>query len=219
MGLQLPHREAPVSSDPEVVIRQARRRQHRRWLLVGVLVVGAVLGTMLPLVLAGSGQQRPPGVPRSAAGGVSSAVPTGAKLISSRSINHSVLRIYASPSGLPIAKVDASYELFDLKGQLSSSGSGSVGASLLAPSGVVNEGGGSSEGPAGWLGICNCQVTNPAVALVRLISGHEVLDAMVPVTYDTVRFVVLAAINVPTLNPIVIQGLDSNGTILSSVPL
>jgi hypothetical protein len=166
--------------------------------------------------LAGS-DQRPPSVPASALSAGPSAVPTGAKLISSRSINHWTLRIYASPSGLPIAKVDASYELFDPARHLSSSGSGSVGASLLAPSGVVNEGGGTSEGPAGWQGICDCQVTNPAIALVRLVSGHKVLDAMVPFTFDAVRFVVLVAINVPTLSPIAIQGLDSKGAILSSV--
>jgi hypothetical protein len=60
-------------------------------------------------------------------------------------------------------------------------------------------------------------VTNPAIALVRLVSGHKVLDAMVPFTFDAVRFVVLVAINVPTLSPIAIQGLDSKGAILSSV--
>jgi hypothetical protein len=212
----------PAASSPQDQPQEAsqltevRRSGRGRRIAAAALVIAAGLSA-IGWRLAGSDQQRPPSVPGSALGAGSSAVPPGAKLISSRSINHWTLRIYASPSGLPLAKVDASYELFDPEGHVSGSGSGSVGASLLAPSGVVNEGGGSSEGPAGWQGICDCQVTNPAIALVRVVSGHKVLDAMVPFTFDAVRFVVVAAINVPTLSPIAIQGLDSKGAILSSV--
>jgi hypothetical protein len=195
-----------------------RPGKHRRRLAATALVLAAGLSGA-GWWLAGGNQQGPPPGTGKALGGPSPAVPTGSKLVSSRSIDHSTLRIYASPSGLPIAKVDASYELIDPQGQVTSSGSGSIGAALLAPSGVVHEGGGTSDGPAGWQGICDCQVTNPAITLVRLVSGPKVLDAMVPFTFDSVRFVVLAAINVPTLRPIIIQGLDAQGTILTSAPL
>ena len=131
------------------------------------------------------------------------------------SVNGLTLRIFASPSGLPLAKADTEWQLVNSRGAIESSGSGTVGPSLLAPPGVVNLGGGSSEGADGFQAIRNYQVTLAAITTVRVVDGAKVLDTMSPVTFDGVRFVVLAVLNVPSLQALVLQGLDASGAVVS----
>lgn len=60
------------------------------------------------------------------------------------------------------------------------------------------------------------QVTLSSITMVRVVDGDKVLDSMAPVTFDGVRFVVLAAIDVPSLQPLVLEGLATSGAIVSS---
>ena len=207
-----------LDSTPEmqVLFEEARRRRRKRWLVSGFAVL-IVIGVLVWWASTGVGQGQPPATPRFPIGfPAAPAVPPGATPIQSRTVNGLSLRVFASPSGLPLAKVDAEWELVTARGSLEGSGSGTVGPSLLAPPGVVNLGGGSSEGVDGWQAIRNYQVTLSSITTVRIVSGAKVLDSMSPVTFDGVRFVVLAALNVPSLQPLVLQGLDISGAIVSS---
>ncbi len=208
-----------LDSTPEtqVLFEEARRRRRKRWLVSGFAAVLFGVGVLVWWASSGVGQGQPPATPGLPIGfPAAPAVPPGATPIQSRTVNGLSLRIYASPSGLPLARVDAEWELVNPRGSLEGSGSSTVGPSLLAPPGVVNLGGGSSEGVDGLQAIRNYQVTLSSITTVRIVDGAKVLDSMSPVTFDGVRFVVLAALNVPSLQPLVLQGLDASGAIVSS---
>jgi len=93
-----------------------------------------------------------------------------------------------------------------------------VGPVFAAGTGVLNLDGDSSSGPDGFQVVRNYPVTLPTIATVRVVDDTKVLDSMSPVTFDGVRFVVLAVINVPSLQPLVLQGLDAEGAVISSAP-
>lgn len=203
--------------EPQALFEEARRRRHKRWVVSGFAVVLIALGVISWWASTGADQGQPPATPRLPIGfPAAPVVPPGATPIQSRTINGLTLRIFASPSGLPLAKVEAEWELLNSRGSVEGSGSGTVGPSPLAPPGVVNLGGGSSEGVEGLQAIRNYQVTLPSVATVRVVDGDRTLDSMSPVTFDGVRFVVLAVLNVPSFQPLVLQGLDSSGEVVSS---
>lgn len=134
-------------------------------------------------------------------------IPGGATLVLSRHVDGWTLRIYASSSGLTPANVRVTYEEVNSRGTLEGWGSSTVGASLLAPPGIVPCGHGAD--------VADCQITDPSIVAVRLMAGRTVLDTMAPVSYEGVRFVVLAKFTqaVPTL----IQGLDARGHVIVSV--
>lgn len=208
-----------LDSDPEthVLFEEARRRRRKRWRMSGFAAALIGLGVLAWWARTSADQAQPPATPRVPIGfPAAPAVPPGATPVQSRNINGLTLHIFASPSGLALAKVESEWELFNPRGSLEESGSGTIGPSLLAPPGVVNLGGGSSEGAEGWQAIRNYQVTLPSITTVRVIDGARVLDSMSPVTFDGVRFVVLAALDVPSLQPLVLQGLDASGAVLSS---
>jgi DNA-binding beta-propeller fold protein YncE len=51
-----------VGTDPEALIREARQRQHRRWLAVGVAIAAVVAGAAVVIAGSGAGSRpRPPG--------------------------------------------------------------------------------------------------------------------------------------------------------------
>lgn len=212
--------ERPAGPEqPQVVIREARRRQRRRWLLVAAsaLVAVAALGAIAWNAVSGPAKRPPPRALGNPVLPISQPpFSPGTRPLSTRPVGNWKLQIYASPSGLPIAKVNVGYELIDPHGTTNSSGSGSIGAALLAPPGIVNEGGGTTEGRDGWQRICYCQITLPAITLVRAVDGGRQLDSMKPVSYEGVRFVVLAMINVPTLQTIELQGLNLSGAVITS---
>lgn len=133
-------------------------------------------------------------------------VPAGATLVSTRHVDGWTLRIYASPSGLTPASVRVTYEEVDSHGRLQGWGSTTVGASLLAPPGIVPCGH-SSE-------VADCQITKSSIIDVRLMAGDHVLDAMAPASYHGVRFVILAKFTraVPTA----IEGLDAEGRVIAT---
>lgn len=189
-----------------------RRRVGLQWPVVVAVLLAGIGAVGLGIGLS----EGSPSVPRSSSSPLlRSTVPAGASLVATRSINHWTLRVFASPSGLTPASVTATYEEFNAAGKMTGSGSGTLGASLLAPEGVVDEGGGGGDRDV----VEDCQVTNPAIAVVRLVSGDRVVDSMVPVTFDSVRFVVLAALNSSPMTDLVIQGLDGHGAVVTSSPL
>jgi hypothetical protein len=202
----------------QVLFEEARRRRRRRWLVSGIVAIVVIgLGVLAWWVNVGAVPGQPPAHPRSPVGfPATPAVPPGATPIQTRTVNGWTIRIFASPSGAPLAKVDAEWELFDAHGSPEGSGSSTVGPAFAPGTGVVNLGGGSDEGLDGWQAVRNYPVTLPTVATVRVVDGNRVLDSMSPVTFDGVRFVVLAVINVPSLQPIVLQGLDASGAVISS---
>lgn len=183
--------------------------------IVTVVITG--LGVLAWWLSVGAAQGQPPTQPRPPVSlPTTPAVPSGATPIQTRSVSGWTIRIFASPSGAPLAKVEAEWELFDSHGSPEGSGSSTVGPAFGPGTGVVNLGGGSSDGPEGWQAVRNYPVTLPTIATVRVVDGDKVLDSMSPVTFDGVRFVVLAVINVPSLQPIVLQGLDASGAVISS---
>jgi hypothetical protein len=114
--------------------------------------------------------------------------------------------------------VKTEYELFDSHGSPEGWGSSTVGPAFSTGTGVVNLSSDSSEGPDGWQAVRNYPVTLPAITTVRVMDGDRVLDSMSPVNFDGVRFVVLAVINVPSLQPLVLQGLNAQNAVVSSAP-
>jgi hypothetical protein len=205
-----------AAPETRVLFEEARRRRRRRRLVAASTGVVASLAVLAWWLGTSTGQGPPPTVPRLAVGFAAPVVPPGTSPMQTRSVNGLTLRIFASPSGLPLAKVDTEWQLVNSRGAIESSGSGTVGPSLLAPPGVVNLGGGSSEGADGFQAIRNYQVTLAAITTVRVVDGAKVLDTMSPVTFDGVRFVVLAVLNVPSLQALVLQGLDASGAVVSS---
>ena len=204
------------TQETRVLFKEARRRRRRRRLVAASAGVMAGLALLAWWLGTSAGRGQPPAVPRLAVGFAAPVVPPGTSPIQTRSVNGLTFRIFASPSGLPLAKVEAEWQLMNSRGRIESSGSDTVGPSLLAPAGVVNLGGGSSEGADGLQAVRNYQVTLPAITTVRVVDGARVLDSMSPVTFDGVRFVVLAVLNVPSFQPLVLQGLDASGAIVSS---
>ncbi len=203
--------------EAQALFEEARNRRRKRRLVSGFAAVLIGLGSLAWWLNTGADPGQPPTTPRLPIGfSAAPPVPPGATPIQSRTISGLTLRIYASPSGLPLAKVEAEWELLNSRGSVEGSGSSTVGPSLLAPPGVVNLGGGSSEGAEGWQAIRDYQVTLSSITMVRVVDGDKVLDSMAPVTFDGVRFVVLAAIDVPSLQPLVLEGLATSGAIVSS---
>lgn len=205
--------------ETQVLFEEARRRRRRRRLTSGVIAVVIGVGVLAWWLSTGAARGQPPATPSPFVGNLfAPSVPPGATLIQTRSVSGWSLRIFASPSGLQLAKVKAEYELFDPHGSPQASGSSTVGPVFAPGTGVLNLDGDSSSGPDGFQIVRNYPVTLPTITTVRVVDGDKVLDSMSPVTFDGVRFVVLAVINVPSLHPLVLQGLDAEGTVISSAP-
>jgi len=66
------------------------------------------------------------------------------------------------------------------RGSVEGSGSSTVGPAFATGTGVVNLGGGSSEGRDGWRAIRNYPVTLPSITTVRVVDGDKAL----PVSLD-----------------------------------
>lgn len=166
------------------------------------------MGALAWWLSTGAAQGQPPATLRLPVGfPVAPSVPPGATPIQTRSVRGWTLRIFASPSGFQLAKVDVGYEVFDSHGSPEASGSSTVGPVFAPGTGVLNLDGDSSDGPDGFQVVRNYPVTLPTIATVRVVDGNKVLDSMSPVTFDGVRFVVLAVINVPSLQPLCYKGL------------
>jgi hypothetical protein len=106
----------------------------------------------------------------------------------------------------------------DSHGSPVASGSSTAVPVVALGTGVLNLDGDSSDGPDGFQVVRDYPVTLPTIATVRVVDGNKVLDSMSPVTFEGVRFVVLAVIDVPSLRPLVLQGLDAEGAVISSGP-
>lgn len=187
--------------------RRWRRASLRARVAFGVVMIAAAV--ILGGVAGGGG------------GDSQSVVPKGAAPVATRSIDQWTLRVYASPyksPGWTSKEIDVSYEAVASGGAVMSSASVSVGGpgnTAYAGGLVVDEGwtfgGGINGGP--------CQVTNPAITVVHLVAARHVLDSMTPVAYDSVRFVVLDTLKVPSAANVTVQGLGSDGRVLSSASI
>jgi hypothetical protein len=136
-------------------------------------------------------------------------LPSGAKQVPSRSIHRWTLKTYASPSGISLERVLVNWELINPQSSVRASGGSTLGLALS--SGVVLTG--SSE--SGQWTVNKVVVTTPNITDTRLIAGGKVLDSMVPVDYDNVRFVVLATRGaVPS--SAVVQGIDRSGAVVAT---
>jgi hypothetical protein len=210
---------AAVDGTPETqdLFEEAQRRRRRRRLWSGLAVAVLGLGLLGWWSATGSGQGRPPGVPNLPPGfSLAPAIPPGATPLQNRPVNGLIFRLFATPSGFPLAKVEAEWELVNARGAVEGSGSGTVGPAFSTGTGVVNSGGGWSGGVGGLQAVRNFQVTLPSITSVRVVDGAKVLDSMSPVTFDGVRFAVLAVLDVPSFRPLLVQGLDASGAIVSS---
>jgi hypothetical protein len=205
-----------VDQPADALFREAKQRRRRRHLVAaGAVVVALGLGVAAWWLSNSSTGGPPPATPTGTAlSNFPSPIPPGARPLSTRVIHGWTFRVYGTPSGLPIAKVKAAYELLDPAGRLRARGSSTVGASLLARPGVVDEGGGS--GPGLWT-IGNYQVSLPNIVSIRAVSNGKVLDSMVPSSLDGVRFVVLA-VEVRSAQKVTVQGLSANGKVISWTP-
>jgi hypothetical protein len=194
----------------ELIIKEARRRQRRRRGLVAAGALVIALGATALAVRTGSHGTTPPSGGNSAFEGlIAPTTPAGAKQVSSRSIDGWTLRIYASSSGLALDKVQVNYELIDPRGSVQGGGGGTLGLALS--SGVVLTG---SSGGGQWT-VNEFVVTNPDVEGTRLVAGGKILDSMVPVQYQNVRFVLLAIRGTPPTGALV-QGRNGSGAVIAT---
>ncbi len=209
MGVTIGSRDEWVGIEASPAVGRERwHRAHHR-LIEAVVLALLIVGSTGWLLARSSGRPPNDGVPN--LGSLFQiSVPAGASLVSSHHVHGWTVKIYASPSGLTPATVRVTYEEFNSKGEQRGAGSSTLGASLLAPPGIVPCGtsAGTSDQEA------DCQITSPSIVLVRLMAGNSVLDAMTPVTYDGVRFVVLANFTKAVSN--LVQGLDAQGRVVST---
>lgn len=205
--------EAESRSKPdtqlEVLFREAHLRRRRRRTLVGAGILVFGLG-VVAYVLTSSGGTAPParGTPGLEAP-LSLTPHVVGKPVSTRSIDGWTLRIFASSSGLPLEKVKATYELVDPRGTIDGWGSTTLGLAL-SPGVVLTGTGGSGTWTVSYF-----VVTTPEVSLTRVVSGSEVLDSMVPVSFTGVRFVLLV-VRGTVPQDAVVQGLNSSGSVVST---
>lgn len=175
---------------------QAVRRRWRRASPLTRLAVGAAVVVVVVVISVFS---------RGNGSGLPSPVPRGATLVSIRSINHRTFRIYASATPGTGNKVVVSYEVL-MNGAVIGAASGPI--QLLIQNGHVFPSQSVSV-ESDYVG----QVTEPAVSFIRLMAGGQVLDSMTPVSYEGIRFVVLAAIDGPPATAV--EELNSKGQVVT----
>lgn len=143
-------------------------------------------------------------------------VPSGATPIQTRSIRGFTFGIFAWPTRLPVAKVELDWVLTYPQDAGTSSSQDKLGPSVERQSGIVGLGGAYGPSTKGLQDVRGYQVTLPSIAAVRVVDGKKVLDSMSPATFDGVRFAVHAAVNMQSLKPLLLQGLDASGAVVYS---
>jgi hypothetical protein len=134
----------------------------------------------------------------------------------SRSIGQWRMRILASPPATARSgNISVGYELIAPDGAI-----GGQGVDGTSPSSSDSTGtprlhllGSNPESPAEF----TYQVLGPpAIVLVRITSGHVILDSMRPVSIGAFRFVELAVIHGPSRPGLVAQGLTRSGRVIAT---
>jgi hypothetical protein len=90
--------------DSHVLFEEARHRRRRRRLVSGIVAILVGAGALAWWLATGAAPGQPPTTPTLSVGfPVAPSVPPGAIPIRTRSVSGWTIRIFASPSGLPLA--------------------------------------------------------------------------------------------------------------------
>lgn len=209
-----------VVAEPHALFEEARRRRRKRWMTVGFAAVLICLGVLAWWLSTGAGGGQPPAtpIPPAKVSWPAPSVPSGATQLGTRSIKGFTFRIYAWPTGSSLVPVRLEYMLIYPHHSAASAGRDTVGPPVQSQPGIVGLGGDWGPSTKGLEAVHSYQVTLPSIATVRVVDGTKVLDSMSPATFDGVRFAALAALNVPSLRPLVVQALDGSGAVVASFP-